>query len=297
MTIFEALNWGREQLKQTSSEKRVMQANPMLDAQILLSNCIGKPTAYLFSNAQEELTHSIIEKFIRQIQRRANHEPISQIIQCKEFFGNKFFVNQFVLTPRQETEILIEAVLTNISQNTNIIDVGTGSGAIAITIAKQTGLPVVAIDIDTQALKIASFNAIQNNVEHLISFLHGSILEPYFNKNIKETKDGRMIIAANLPYLTTTQWNDCDPDIKNFEPYHALVGGIDGLEYYDKLFSQIKKNRDRFPNDTQIYLEIDPRQTKVITNLVREYFKTADIEIIKDLSGKDRVVKIYSIST
>ncbi|MBU4315401.1 peptide chain release factor N(5)-glutamine methyltransferase [Patescibacteria group bacterium] len=292
MTIFEALNWGRQQLKDTSHEKQVMQANPMLDAQILLSNCLNKSNSYLFAHAEEELSDQTIERYLRFIKRRARHEPISQILQQKEFFGRNFFVNQFVLTPRPETETLIEHALENITQATTIIDIGTGSGAIAVTLACQLQQPIIAIDIDPKAIQVAKFNAKLYKVEHLISFLTGSLLDPYLQKNIKETKDGHVMILANLPYLTQAQWENSDPDVKEYEPKHALVSGVDGLDLYDKLLEQINDHRDRFPTNLEIYLEIDPRQAMPIKNLVNEFFPNSSIDLIKDISSQNRIVKI-----
>lgn len=290
MTILEALNWAQGQLKSTANEKRVMQANPMLDAQILLSDCLGKPNSYLFAHGEDELTPSLVEMYQRFIERRKRHEPISHILQNKEFFGRPFFVNQFVLTPRPETEIMIEHALEALTQDSTLIEVGTGSGAIAVTMASEIGLPVIAIDIDPQALSVANRNAQKHKVDHLISFLHGSLLEPYIEKNIRESGYG--VIFANLPYLTPTQWELSDPDVKIYEPKHALVGGIDGLELYDQLLQQIQLNRELFPAELDLYFEIDPQQERPIQALTLEHFPSAQIDIIPDLRGQARIVKI-----
>ena len=290
MTILEALNWAQIQLKSTAEQKRIMQANPMLDAQILLSNSIGKPTSYLFAHGEEELTPQIIEKYQRFIERRKRHEPISHILRQKEFFGRPFFVNQFVLTPRPETEIMIEQVLNTVKPESTLIEIGTGSGAIAVTLAAEVEQPIIAIDIDSQALSVASKNASSHEVEHLISFLQGSLLEPYIAKNIRESGHG--IILANLPYLTPTQWELSDPDVKEYEPKHALIGGIDGLELYDKLLQQIASHRELFPADLDLYFEIDPRQERSIQALILEIFPKAQIKIINDLNNQARIVKI-----
>ncbi len=295
MTIFEALNWGKEQLKETSGEKRVMQANPMFDTQILLSNCLNKQTSYLFANSQEELSNEHINCFLRFVERRKRHEPISHILQYKEFYGLLFYVNQFVLTPRPETEILVDEALKDITPKSTIIDVGTGSGAIAITLATKTKQPVIAIDIDNKALQVAKLNAKQYKVDQIISFLQGSLLEPYLQKNITEAPDSNTIILANLPYLTTAQWEYSDPDVKNYEPKHALVGGLDGLDLYDKLLTQIQNARKKFSANLELIFEIDPSQTLKVKKLISNIFPSAKIEIIKDLSNADRFVKTTNI--
>ncbi len=290
MTILEALNWAQGQLKSTAEEKRIMQANPMLDAQILLSQCLEKPTSYLFAHGEEELTPATIETYQRFIERRKRHEPIAHILQQKEFFGRPFFVNQFVLTPRPETEVMIERALETITPKSTLIEIGTGSGAIAITLASELEQPIIAVDVDPQALSVADRNAQQHGVNHLISFLHGSLLEPYIEKNIRETGHG--VIFANLPYLTPTQWELSDPDVKQYEPKHALVGGIDGLELYDQLLQQVTQNRELFSTDLDLYFEIDPQQERSIQSLVSEILPQAQIEIIQDLNGQARIVKI-----
>jgi len=289
MTILEALNWAQQQLKSTADEKCIMQANPMLDAQVLLSSCLNKPTSFLFAHGEEELTPRIIETYQRFVERRKRHEPIAHILQKKEFFGRPFFVNQFVLTPRPETELIIEHALETVTPESTLIEIGTGSGAIAVTLASETGQPIIATDIDPQALSVAARNAQDHNVDHLISFLHGSLLEPYIEKNIHESGHG--IIIANLPYLTPTQWELSDPDVKQYEPKHALVGGIDGLDLYDQLLQQIKTHRKLFPTDLNLYFEIDPRQERSIQSLILEIFPNASIEILKDLSRQPRIVK------
>lgn len=290
MTILEALNWGQKQLKETAVEKRIMQANPMLDAQLLLATCLQKPTSFLFAHGEEDLQIDQINDYQRRIERRKRHEPIAHIQQYKEFFGRDFFVNRFVLTPRPETEAIIEQALEIITPNSTIIDVGTGSGAIAITLAVEAQQPVIAIDIDPQAISIAKKNAQTHGVEHLFSFLHGSLLDPYLKKNIHEAGHG--IIIANLPYLTPLQWELADPDVKEYEPKHALVGGIDGLELYDKLLQQIQNNIDHLPTDLDVLLEIDPAQDKTIQALIKEHFPSALIEIINDINRQPRIVKI-----
>ncbi|EKD47244.1 MAG: hypothetical protein ACD_66C00152G0003 [uncultured bacterium] len=290
MTILEALNWGQKQLRETAAEKRIMQANPMLDAQLLLAACLQKPTSFLFANGEEELLVNQINDYQRMIERRKRHEPIAHIQQYKEFFGRDFYVNRFVLTPRPETESIIEQALELITPNSTIIDVGTGSGAIAVTLAIHTQQPVIAIDIDLQALCIAKTNAQAHGVDHLLSFLHGSILDPYLQKNIHESGHG--IIIANLPYLTPLQWELADPDVKEYEPKHALVGGIDGLELYDKLLQQIQNNRNHLPTNLDILLEIDPGQNKTIHSLIKEHFPQASIEILNDINRQPRIVKI-----
>lgn len=295
MTILEALNWGREEIKKTLHEKAETGHNPMIDAQILLSFCLKKPTSFLFSHFEEEIQENVSEKYQRLIQRRANHEPVSYITGEKEFYGRQFKVNQFVLIPRPETEMIIDEIKKNVTENTLLADVGTGSGAIAITLALETGLPIVATEIDKNSLAVALHNAEKHKVKHLISFQQGNLLAPYFEKNINESAREKMIIAANLPYAKIGVWQSLDPDVQKFEPKHAIVGGVDGLDLYDSLLSQIRTNIKKLPNQIHLLFEIDPSQELSIVRLIREYFENAEVEILNDLARKPRLVTVKII--
>lgn len=290
MTIFEALNWGREQIKSTLDEKITQGHNPMLDAQVLLAKAIQKPTSYLFAHFEDEITNAQADKFQSFIDRRKQHEPVAYITGEKEFYKRKFSVNKFVLIPRPDTELMVESALKLIDEYTTIIDVGTGSGAIAVTLAAEKQQPVVAIDIDPQALAVARRNAEAHNAEKYLSFLEGDLLQPYFDKNIHETQSTQAVITANLPYIRIQQWPTLDPDVHVFEPKRALVGGVDGLELYDRLLQQIYDNRDKLPSIVYLMLEIDPSQEISCPRLVKEHFPEAEVQKQRDLSGKPRLI-------
>lgn len=291
MTILEALTWGAAQLKQTAKEKREL-SEPMGDAQLLLASCLNKPTAYLFSHFEDELSPIVIEQFQRYIERRKRHEPIAYILQTKSFYGRAFHVNPFVLVPRPETELLIELAKELATDTSTIVDIGTGSGAIAITLAAELNQPVIAIDIDPQSLSVAQKNATAHNVSHQLSFLHGSLLEPIREHHIQDANQPHSLIIANLPYLSPTQWSLTDPDVQEYEPRHALVSGIDGLEHYDQLFDQLASMRDHLAKNVDVIIEIDPSQSTSLSSLIRSYFPSASAEIISDLTGRDRFVHV-----
>lgn len=291
MTIFEALTWGENQLRETLQEKSIKAHNPKLDAQVLLAHTLGKANAYLFAHFNDELQASLEEKYNRFIQRRMRHEPVAYILGQKEFYGRMFCVNASVLIPRPETELMIEQSIPLINDQTTVIDIGSGSGAIAVTLAKETDQNIIAIDISANALAIAKHNAKEQNVDHQISFLHGNLLEPYLEKGINESGENRScVILANLPYARERQWEFLDPDIKEYEPKSAIVSGVDGLAHYDELLKQIKNSRRLFPASTTLFFEIDPSQNITSKNLILEYFPQANIKIFNDLAGKPRLV-------
>jgi len=290
MKILEALNWGEAQLKTTANEKAYDVHNQKLDSQVLLSYCLSKPTGYLFTHFEDPLSEKILEKFERCIERRMRHEPIAYIIGRKSFYRRDFYVNPFVLIPRPETEQLIDLVKRAATERSTIIDVGTGSGAIAITLAAELNHPVVAIDIDQNSLAVAKHNAETHQVSNLISLLHGNLLQPYLQKNVDEsTTSSETLIVANLPYAPLKQWEGLDPDVKKYEPKKAVTGGVDGLDLFDELLQQISTYRHRFPEKLTLFMEMDSSHELMLPRLVKEHFPKAGIEVLRDLASKPRV--------
>jgi release factor glutamine methyltransferase len=164
-----------------------------------------------------------------------------------------------------------------------IIDIGTGSGAIAIAIAKNApNTTVIATDISSAALKIANRNAALNDVQDQIIFERANLLPP---KIPRSPFFERVVITANLPYLPTKVWQKCPPDVKKFEPKNALLGGADGLKYYDELFHQIIERNIK----AMVICEIDPSQKKSFPKLVKRHFPAASVKIKNDLAGLARV--------
>lgn len=287
LTIFEALTWAQEKLKASLSPVQ----NPKLDAQVLLAHVIGKGTAYLFAHGEDPLQPQKADLFQRLVERRARHEPIAYLVGEKEFYGRTFTVNPHVLIPRPDTEVLIEAAKGLISDRTLIVDVGTGSGAISVTLALETGRPVVAIDIDPQALAVAKHNAQTLDARRVV-FLQGDLLTPLLTESNGESLGEHVVITANLPYIRNAQYEALDPDVKAYEPKHALVSGIDGLDHYDALFSRIAERRFAFPKALHVLIEIDPSQKDTAISLIRSYFPGANCTRINDIAGRPRVIAV-----
>lgn len=289
MTIFEILAWAGDALKAADATRTVKQ-NPRLDAQVLLSYVLGVNSAYLFTHGDEAVKSDAAETFQRLVARRARHEPVAYLTQTKAFFGRDFFVNQHVLIPRPDTEVLVEAALSVIDFRSTIIDIGTGSGAIAISIELETHRPTFAIEIDRDTKSVAEHNA--RNLGAQITFLEGSLFEPF---TALEPIADHLVITANLPYLTPWQWNDLDADVKDYEPRLALVGGADGLALYDELCNQIRTylheaSRKGKRIAVNLFIEIDPSQRQTAPSLLATHFPDATIEVIKDMSGRERVI-------
>jgi len=299
MTIVETLKWASEKLK---NELKDASDSSMLEAQILLSAVLNVSKTWLFTHFDQEIKEANLEQFRQMIKRRLDHEPVAYIIGEKEFYKRKFLVNQHTLIPRPATETLVETAIklaARKAQQTLFADIGTGSGAIAITLAAETGLPVIASDISPDVLTAARKNAENHRVTELVDFRQGDLLEPLEKIFAAIKKAGsnptydQLIICANLPYLTTKQWSNTEPEVKIYEPKLALEAGEDGLDLYWRLIREIKKRRELFPQQLILLLEIDPDQTEKVFQIIKHDLPLAEISVFKDLSGLERVVVVF----
>lgn len=282
---------------------------PHLEAEILLSEILKKPREFILAHGERELTKPQITDYKLLIKKRLKGMPIAYIAGEKEFYGLKFKINKNVLIPRPETELMVEEALKLITRNSQpatLIDVGTGSGCVIITLAKILcqeskikNYQLWGTDISAKALAVARQNASAHNVCKKIKFLKGNLLEPLVIRP-DECPFGRvgywdLVILANLPYLTPNQIKN-SPSIK-CESKLALSAGSDGLKYYRQLFQQINKLRatSREPRTIRVLCEIDPSQTARIKQLTKRELPKASCQIKKDLSGLNRLVIIEII--
>jgi release factor glutamine methyltransferase len=267
-----------------------------LENDLIVGWAIKRDRGFVLAHPEQKLSFLQRWKISRAISRLHKGCPLAYILGQKEFFGLNFFVNKNVLIPRPETELIVEEVIRVIASpegarqaNTVIIDVGTGSGCIPIAIMKtlkHENIKTIAIDISRPALRAARKNAKRHNVD--IEFCRGNLLEPIFAK--LPITNYQLLITANLPYLTR-EWTESEPSIAR-EPRLALIADDkNGLSLYEKLFKQINAIHAT-GQPILILCEIDPRQTTGAINLATKYFPNAQIEIKKDLAGRDRVLKI-----
>ena len=277
-------------MKITASAIRKKYAGlPALDFDLLLAAATEKSREFLYAHPDYRPAFGQRLKFRRFINLYKKGYSVAAITGRKEFCGLDFFVDRKVLIPRPETELLVENAAEQIRETQDeiiLIDVGTGSGCIPISIAKKTGIRnVIATDMSGAALRAAKKNARKFNVA--IKLLRGDLLEPakkYLNK-------GGLTITANLPYLTRAQF-DSEKSIQK-EPKMALIAdGSDGLSVYGKLFRQIADLKKGFV----LFLEIDSQQAEKITALAEKYFPGSQTEIKEDLSGRDRLAIVRKSS-
>jgi release factor glutamine methyltransferase len=268
-------------------QKKYFQKIDHLDLDLIMAHIIKKPREFVMAHPEHRFTGAQIAKIETFIQRRVMHEPLAYILGHKEFFGLNFKVTPDTLIPRPETELLVELAMQetlNQKQKTNILDIGTGSGNIIISLAKNLVIDLFffGIDISAEALKTAKQNARINEVSEKIKFIHGSLLDKI--KNINNS-----VIIANLPYLSQEVYAATLPNVKNFEPKSALYSPKEGLSHYGKLLKQIAKFDSK---NCTIFLEISPEQKTKLPKIIKTFLPQAKIEFKKDLSKKWRVCRI-----
>jgi len=253
-----------------------------LECMLLMRHALGISRIQLYMEFNNELDPGQEETFWNLIKRRLCGEPTAYITGHREFYGLDFYVNPNVLIPRPESELLVENAI-KLAQNypvSSIAEIGTGCGAIAISLAKS--LPqakIYATDISASALEVALFNCQKHGVVNSICLLQGDMLEP-----LPEPVD---LIVANLPYVKQSELRQVNP--ANFEPPLALNGGSDGLEKIYQLCYQVS---GRLCPQGCLLLEIGQGQGRAIINFLHSLFPSANIEITPDLGGIDRMVSL-----
>ncbi len=284
ITVNQALFWAIKKLK-----KSVCHGDSApLDAELMLSFARKIRKEELYIHPEKKISPNELKKFKNLIARRARHEPTAYILGEKEFFGLKFFVDKNVLIPRPETELLVEEAIRKFQipdSKFQILDIGTGSGTIAITLAKN--LPeakIIATDISAAVLKIARKNARRHGVSKKIKFIKTDLLPQRRAFSVQRS----VLVVTNLSYLPASVYKQTAPEIKKYEPKNALLGGPDGLNLIRQL---LIKTRNYNLHGT-VLVEIDPSQPKKLSSFIKKLFPQAVIEIKKDLAGLSRIIKI-----
>ena len=256
-------------------------ANPQLDSEILLSNSIKRDKKHIILHPKEVLNSEQLGKFKSLIERRKKGEPIAYLINKKEFWKDEFFVNKDVLIPRPDSELIIEQVLKIYSKDDQlqILDIGTGSGCILLSILKErSNFYGTGIDISKKSINVSKFNAKQLNLTNRVKFFHSSV--DNFNNGKYD------VIVSNPPYIEQLSLKYLEKDVVNFEPKLALSGGFDG---FSKIRKVINKTNNLIKKNGKFILEIGFNQkNKVIKILKEEGFYVN--KAIKDYGNNDRCI-------
>ncbi len=276
MKVREAINKGSIQLKMQKID------SPKLKARLLMQSLLGKDRQYILVYDEKQLTQKQEEDYFKNIERLGNGEPLQHITHQQEFMKMNFYVNKDVLIPRPDTEVLVEEVI-KIAKKINakkILDLCTGSGAIAISLAKYIdNSQITAVDISEKALKVAERNAKKNQVENQIAFLSSNL----FQEIPKEKYD---IIVSNPPYIKREVIKSLDEEVKK-EPLMALDGGWDGLDFYRKIIHQ---SYEFLKYKGYLCLEIGYDQKIDVIELIEQEEKYKNTYSKQDLYGNDRIV-------
>ncbi len=277
------LDWTKAYLAKCGSD------SPRLDAEILLAHARGCPRIQLYTNFDEVLSNEVRGRMRELVNRRAQHEPVAFLVGHREFFSLDFEVSRDVLVPRPETEILVMESLEAIKGNSTatVLDLGTGSGCIAVAVAVNAPTAsVTGIDLSDAALAVARRNAERHKVAERVTFLHGDLFEPLPLPSLEQ--GGFDVIVSNPPYVATSDAATLPPDVLRHEPENALFAGADGLD----IIRRIVENSPRFLNPGgTLLIEFSPEQAERISGLLNERGSFDEVTILRDLSQNPRVVR------
>ena len=277
--VGDALRWAVSLLVARGAE------TPRLDAEILLAHVLGVDRPQVLIRRDDCLTPAQAERFGDLVRRRLRHEPVAYLIGERAFYDIDLRVTPDTLIPRPETEHLIEEALAWARERPGrlrVVDVGTGSGAIAIVLARHLPEALVwAVDISWPALRVAADNVRRHGVEERVLLVQGDLLTP-----MSGPFD---LIVANLPYVPLGDMPELEPNVRLYEPHLALEGGADGTEIMVRL---VEKLLYHLACPGLALFEIDPRQAGPLHTIVAEGLRDARVSLVRDLAGHERVLRI-----
>lgn len=267
-----------------SQEIASISDTPRLDVELLLQKCLGDvDRIYIHMNLDKKLSDNQKEHFLSMIKDRLNGRPIAYIVGHREFMGLDFYVKEGVLIPRPDTETLVEEIIEICKDKyVNILDIGTGSGAITVSLAKY--LPkskLTSFDISDIPLEVGKINAINNGVDNKIEFIKSDLFSAIKEKDIKFD-----VIVSNPPYIRKADMNTLHTQVKDYEPYNALEGGIDGLDFYKNITEQSHLYINK---GGVLAYEVGHDQAQDVAMIMQNNGYT-NIYTKKDIQGIDRVV-------
>jgi len=285
-SIEQLINDGIKLLKQRDFN------NPSLDIQLILMYLLNKDKIYLYTHNDELVNEEIIKKYYEMLEKRNTGYPLQYMLNCQEFMGLELYVEEGVLVPRADTETLVEKII-NIAKsdrfkdrkNISILDIGTGSGAISVSLAYYIkNSQVTAVDISDTAIKVANVNKEKFALENL------RVVKADLFDNLNFFSSHFDIIVSNPPYIESKEIDKLQIEVASYEPRLALDGGNSGLLYYEKIKEIVK---DLICEDGILSVEIGHNQAESVSILFRKIKSVKNIELDKDLYGNNRVVTAY----
>ncbi len=259
-----------------------------LDAELLLGQALGCTRERIYLDYEVAPDAAAKDRYYSLFQRRAQREPLSYITGEREFWSLDFYVTPEVLVPRPETELLVEAALGLVREldrkcATKILDLGTGSGAIAVSLAKELGeAEIWATDLSWGALEVARRNALRHGVEGKIRLLHGDAFAP-----VKGQHGFFDLLVSNPPYVRQSEIEKLPPEVRDWEPKLALDGGVDGLDFYRRI---VKEAHHYMADGGSLAVEIGADMGRAVCGLIADVGYYSAASVWQDYAGKDRVV-------
>ncbi len=281
-TVGWLLRWGTDQLRAAGVEA------PRLDAEVLLADVLGWTRAQLLAREELPMPPCREALYREHVARRARGEPVAYILGRREFYGREFTVNRHVLIPRPETELLVELALAHLAGRPGALaaDIGTGSGAIAVTLAAECpDVRVIATDISADALDVARRNAVRHGVADRVQFRLGHLLAPL--------DVPVYVLCANLPYVGTDEAPLLPRDVIAYEPHTALFAGREGFTLIHELITSLTP--DHVERGGTVLLEVGYGHGRRVAELASRRWPRATVRLHKDLAGHDRVVEIAGL--
>lgn len=282
--IGNARRWGVDRLKNSGVD------TPDLDAEVILMHSLRVDRHELYRLSGDMLKVNERELYKRSIERRSKREPVAYITGHKEFRSLDFHVTNDVLVPRPETEILVDETVTECVKKKGkrhvlrILELGTGSGVVAVSLAMEIKpIALIATDISFDIVNVARNNARLHNVNHHISFFVGRYVQ-----GINQEQNCFDCIVSNPPYLSKSDWEGAQPEIREHEPMDSLLGGEDGMDFYRTIIPDASR---LLSEDGCLLLEVGMGQAELISGMIKETGHYAGVTMIQDLSGINRVVK------
>jgi release factor glutamine methyltransferase len=283
MTIFEAITKTAERLSSHGIQ------NARLDVEVLLRHALSRDRAWLLAHLQETLDDHTLRYYERMVDRRAVREPVQYIIGKQEFWGLDMAVTPHVLIPRPETELVVESAIYAARHLSSplILDLCTGSGCIAVSLAKEVpGSRIFAADQSEDALVVARRNGTLHGVSDRIRFLAGDLFQPLTELDIRGQVD---VITANPPYVRSKDLASLQREVRDFEPEVALIAGPEGTEVHKRIIAEAPKFLKK---GGTLIMEMGIGQSEALVAMADAARAYARPEILKDLAGIDRVIKM-----
>lgn len=280
-TVGELVAWARRSLDTAGT------ANVAQETLWLLASALEMEHHALASRTEEPVSVEQLAHAKTLVSRRMAREPLQYILGTQEFCGLDFAVNSSVLIPRPETELLVHAVLKEggLAQGMTLVDVGTGCGCIAVTLATiLDGVRILAVDCSAEALGIAKGNALRHGVGEKIDWMEGDLLAPLRDRNLIGTVD---VIVSNPPYIAEGEWEQLQPEVRDFEPRLALAAGQNGTEFHERLFRDCK---EFLVPDGLLVMEIGQGQLSLVRQAAGQVGGYTGLQTVKDEAGIERVM-------